>query len=178
MSLWKLVKNNLLFYWRTNLGVLLAVMVSAAILTGALVVGDSVKYSLQRMAKARLGKTTFALVPQNRFFRTELADELAAKLNTTVAPVLQIQGIISNSDGTKRANKVEVLGVDRRFFKVGAEHDPFNDNWNPAVVLNEPLASRLNVGPGDEIVLRIEKPSVMSRDIPLTPDSDMSIAFR
>jgi putative ABC transport system permease protein len=178
MSLWKLVKNNLVFYWRTNLGVLLAVVVSAAILTGALVVGDSVSYSLQRMVKARLGKTTLALVPQNRFFRAELANELVAKLNTTVAPVLKIQGMISNDDGTKRANKVEVLGIDVRFFKVGAEHDPFNDNWESAVVLNEPLASRLNVGPCDEIVLRIEKPSVMSRDIPLTPDSDMSIAFR
>ncbi|MGD8787082.1 MAG: hypothetical protein PVJ60_06640, partial [Phycisphaerales bacterium] len=80
MSLWKLVKNNLLFYWRTNLGVLLAVVVSAAILTGALVVGDSVGYSLRRTVKARLGKTTLALVPQNRYFRAELANELAAKL--------------------------------------------------------------------------------------------------
>ncbi len=178
MSLWKLVKNNMVFYWRTNLGVLLAVMVSAAILTGALVVGDSVSYSLQRMLKARLGTTTLALVPQNRFFRAELANELSEEFDTMVAPVLQIQGLISNNDGTKRANRIEVLGVDRRFFKVGAEQDPFSDNWDSAVVLNEPLAARLNIGIGGEVVLRIEKPSVMSRDIPLTPDSDMSIAFR
>ena len=57
MSLWKLAKRSLSFYWRTNLGVLLAVMVSAVVLTGALVIGDSVRYSLKMMVKARLGKT-------------------------------------------------------------------------------------------------------------------------
>ena len=40
MNLWGLVKKSLGFYWRTNLGVLLAVMVSTAVLPGALVVGD------------------------------------------------------------------------------------------------------------------------------------------
>jgi hypothetical protein len=48
MSLWNLAKRSLIFYWRTNLGVLLAVMVSAIVLTGALVIGDSVRYSLNR----------------------------------------------------------------------------------------------------------------------------------
>ncbi len=118
MSLWKLAKRSLGFYWRTNLGVLLAVMVSAVVLTGALVIGDSVRYSLKMMVKARLGATQLALVPKNRFFRAELADELAAELNTVVAPVLKLRGLIANDDGARRANRIEVLGVDQRFFKV------------------------------------------------------------
>jgi len=80
MSLWKLAKRSLGFYWRTNLGVLLAVMVSAVVLTGALVIGDSVRYSLKMMVKARLGETKLALVPQKRFFRAELADDLQKSL--------------------------------------------------------------------------------------------------
>ena len=76
MSLWRLVKQSLGFYWITNLGVLLAVMVSTAILTGALVVGDSVRHSLRMMVEARLGKTQIALAPQNRFFTAGLANEL------------------------------------------------------------------------------------------------------
>ena len=55
MSLWRLAKQSLGFYWRTNLGVLLTVVVSTAILTGALVVGDSVRYSLRMMVRSRLG---------------------------------------------------------------------------------------------------------------------------
>ncbi|MFB0525479.1 MAG: ABC transporter permease, partial [Phycisphaerae bacterium] len=173
-----IAKKSLLFYWRTNLGVLLAVMVSTAVLTGALVVGDSVRHSLNMLVKARLGTTQLAVAGQNRFFRAKLADELAAELNTAVAPVLQLRGLIANSDETRRANRVEVLGVDERFFKMGARENPFGDDWNEGVVLNVPLAERLSVGLDDEIVLRIGKPGLMPRDVPLAPDSDLSIAFR
>ena len=178
MSLWKLAKRSLGFYWRTNLGVLLAVMVSAVVLTGALVIGDSVRYSLKMMVKARLGKTQLALVPQNRFFRAELADDLAKELDTIVAPLLQLRGLIANGDGAKRANRIEVLGVDGRFFEIGMAQNPLGDSPNQAIVLNKPLAAKLGVGVGDEVVLRIEKPSLMPRDVPLTPDSGLSIAFR
>ena len=112
MSFWRLVKRSLGFYWRTNLGVLLAAIVSTAILVGALVVGDSVRYSLKMMVTARLGKTQLALFGRDRFLRAELADELAAELDTAVAPVLKLRGLVVNSDGTKRANRIEVLGVE------------------------------------------------------------------
>ena len=178
MSLWNLAKRSLSFYWRTNLGVLLAVMVSAVVLTGALVIGDSVRYSLKSMVKARLGETQLALIPNNRFFRAELANDLAKELDTVAAPVLQLRGLIANSDGQKRANRIEVLGVDGRFFEIGTAQNPLRDSLNQTIVLNNPLAVKLGVGVGDEVVLRIEKPSLMPRDVPLTPDSDMSMAFR
>ncbi len=180
MSFWRLAKRSLAFYWRTNLGVLLAVTVSTAVLTGALVVGDSVRHSLMIMVKDRLGATELALVSQNRFFRARLADELAGELNTTVAPVLQLRGLIANSEGTKLANRVEVLGVDERFFEIGARGDveSFWRDWSDGVVLNEPLAQRLGVGLGDEVKLRIGRPGLMPREAPLTPDSDLSAFFR
>jgi len=178
MNLWSLVRRSLGFYWRTNLGVLLAAMVSTAVLAGALVVGDSVRHSLKMMVTARLGTTQLAVAAQSRFFRAKLADELGAELNTAVAPVLQLRGLIANSNGTRRANRIEVLGVDERFYRIGAGANPFGDDWSEGIVLNEPLAERLGVGAGDEVVLRIEKPGLMPRDVPLTPDSDLSMAFR
>ena len=110
MTLWRLVKRSLSFYWRTNLGVLLAVVVGTAVLTGALVVGDSVRHSLMMTVKTRLGSTELALVSQNRFFTAALADELSAELDVAVAPVLRLRGLIANSDDTRLANKIEVLG--------------------------------------------------------------------
>ncbi len=178
MSLFGLAKRSLGFYWRTNLGVLLAAMVSTAVLAGALVVGDSVRHSLKMMVTARLGTTQLAVAGQSRFFRAKLADELAAELNTAVAPVLQLRGLIANSNGTRRANRIEVLGVDEHFYRIGAEANPFGGDWSEGIVLNEPLAERLGVGAGDEVVLRIGKPGLMPRDVPLTPDSDLSMAFR
>jgi putative ABC transport system permease protein len=178
MRLLSLVKKSLFFYWRTNLGVLLAVMTSTAILTGALVVGDSVRHSLRMMATARLGATHFALIANNRFFRAGLADDLRQELKTITAPVLYLRGIVANSEGTKRANKIEVLGVDKRFFCLGPGKNPFANDFSEGIVLNDSLAERLGVTVGDEVVLRIEQPSLMSRDVPITPDSDLSVAFR
>ncbi|MHC4641563.1 MAG: FtsX-like permease family protein [Planctomycetota bacterium] len=178
MRLLGLVKKSLLFYWRTNLGVVLAVMTSTAILTGALLVGDSVRHSLRMMAASRLGRTNLALVANNRFFTAGLADKLEQELNTITAPVLYLRGIVANSGGTKRANKIEVLGVDDRFFTIGANRNPFGDNLSEGIVLNDSLAERLDVTIGDEVLLRIEQPALMSRDIPIAPDSDMSLAFR
>jgi putative ABC transport system permease protein len=153
-------------------------MVSTAVLAGALVVGDSVRYSLKMMVTARLGRTQLALDAHNRFFRAELANELAAELNTTVAPVLKLRGLIANSNGSERANRIQVLGVDEHFFRVGAGANPFGDDWSEGIVLNEPLAVKLDVGVGDEVVLRVDRPGMMPRDVPLMPDSDLSIAFR
>ncbi|MHC4749993.1 MAG: ABC transporter permease, partial [Planctomycetota bacterium] len=178
MSLWKLAKKSLGFYWRTNLGVLLTVTVSTAVLTGALLVGDSVRHTLKMMVNARLGRTQLALVPQKNFFRAKLANDLEAELNTTVAAVLQVRGLISNSTDTRRANRIEVLGIDQQFLRIGSGQNPFGDDWSETIILNEPLAEKLNVGPEDEVVLRIEKPGMMPRDVPLTPDSDLSTAFR
>ncbi len=178
MTLLRLVKRSLGFYWRTNLAVCLAAMVSTAVLAGALVVGDSVRYSLKMMVTARLGRTQFALDARNRFFRARLANELAAELNTTVAPVLQLRGLIANSNGTKRANRIQVLGVDQRFFRVGAGENLFGDDWSERIVLIEPLATKLKVAVGDEVVLRIDRPGLMPRDAPLMPDSDLSIFLR
>ncbi|MHC4204963.1 MAG: hypothetical protein ACYSTT_09950, partial [Planctomycetota bacterium] len=124
MSLWRLAKQSLGFYWRTNLGVLLTVVVSTAILTGALVVGDSVRYSLRMIVQARLGRTKLALVPQNRFFTAGLANGLADELNTMAAPVMYVRGMIADSGDKRRANRIEVLGVDSRFFTVGAAQNP------------------------------------------------------
>jgi len=178
MRLLGLVKKSLLFYWRTNLGVLLAVTTGTAILTGALLVGDSVHHSLRMMVTARLGGTNLALVANNRFFTAGLADKLEKELNTITAPVLYLRGIVANSDGTKRANKIDVLGVDKRFFNIGEGDNPFGEDFGEGIVLNDSLAARLGVTIGDEVVLRIERPALMSRDIPITPDSDLSLAFR
>ncbi|MFC1636629.1 FtsX-like permease family protein [Planctomycetota bacterium] len=178
MSLWRLASRSLAFYWRTNLGVLLTVIASTAILTGALVVGDSVRHSLRRMVTARLGSTQFALISQDRFFRAQLAGELADELETPAAALLYVRGLVSNGDDTRRANSIEVLGVDEHFFSIGEGQNPFGNDRDEGVVLNESLARRLDVAAGDEVVLRIEKPSLMSRDLPLTPDSDLSMAFR
>jgi putative ABC transport system permease protein len=65
-----LILRSLWHHARSHLGTFLGVAVGSAILTGALLVGDSVRGSLRDLALARLGKTEVALAGGDRFFRS------------------------------------------------------------------------------------------------------------
>lgn len=178
MSFRGLIAKSLRFYWRTNVAVLMAVVVATGVLTGALVVGDSVQYTLRKTLEARLGDAQFAVMPQDRFFRAELADDLEEQLGGTVVPVLQVAGIITNADGSRRVNRVQVLGVDEKFYAIGPGPNPFAERAVEGVFVSEPLARGLGVTVGDEVVVRVARPGMMPRDIPLASDEDLTIASR
>ena len=76
MRISTLLARNLAWYWRTNLAVLLGVAAAAAVLGGALLVGDSVRASLRDLVLARLGSTDY-VVARNGFFREDLARSFA-----------------------------------------------------------------------------------------------------
>ncbi|HWW03330.1 MAG TPA: ABC transporter permease [Candidatus Acidoferrum sp.] len=178
MTIGTLVCRSLRFYWRTHLGVLAGTCVTCAILTGSLVVGNSERYTLEQMAQARLGRTEVALMTQDRFFRAALAEDLQKDLKCTVAPVLTLRGSAALPDGRARANDVQVLGVDDRFWKLGAASDLLGHAANDEIVLNGRLARELGVKVDDTVILRVEQPSLISRDAPLSGRSDVSVALR
>jgi len=188
----RLVTRSLRFYWRTHLTVVLGVAVSVAILVGALVVGDSVTHTLKTLALSRLGKVQLALATQDRYFRVALADDLKQALSTMTAPVLQKRGIAINNDGTAQANNVQVLGIDERFWALldagygsarasPSQHRASSIEYHPSggeVIINQRLATQIGVGQGDDILLRVEKISLLPRDAPMAIGEDFSIALR
>jgi ABC-type antimicrobial peptide transport system permease subunit len=179
MTLTRLAFQSLRFYWRTQLGVLLGATLAAAILIGALAVGDSVRHTLELQALARIGKTEFSLVTQDRFFREQLARELAAEMKTQVAPLLVAQATISTPDNKHRANNVQVVGVDKRFFEIGgSSKNPLHDAGSDAIAVNERLADRLGIRVGEPVIVRMEEPSQVSRDAPLSGEANVSTALR
>lgn len=178
MTLWRLVARSARFYWRTNAAVLLAVAVATGVLTGALAVGDSVQYTLDKILEARLGEVEFAVMPQGRFFRADLADDLEQHLGGTVVPVLQVSGMVADSEGSHRVNRVQVLGVDDKFYAAGSGRNPFEKTAAEGVVLSESVARRLHVTAGNEVLLRIEKATTMPRDVPLVSDEGRTVALR
>lgn len=176
MTLWTLAAAGLRHHWRAHVGVVLGAAAGCTVLVGALLVGSSVKQSLRTLAGERLGHVTWALSGRDRFFREELAADMEQALAAPVAPVLQLSGKAGRSDGSASANRVVVLGADKRFAELGL------DGALPVpgpgeVVLNERLARQLNAAPGDKLVLRVRKPSAISLDAPLAPSEDDSVAL-
>ena len=62
LSLPKLVLRNLSHYWRVQFSLLFAAAVAVAVLSGALIIGDSIRASLKNLALGKLGKVDSVLV--------------------------------------------------------------------------------------------------------------------
>ena len=77
MDAWRFILASLRHYRRIQFAVALGVAVATAVLTGALLVGDSVRGSLRDLTLQRLGRIDSVLVA-GHMFRAALADELAA----------------------------------------------------------------------------------------------------
>jgi ABC-type lipoprotein release transport system permease subunit len=179
MTAWRLILRSLVFFRRTNVGVLLGVAVAATVLVGALVVGDSVRASLRRQALQRIGRVDLVMSSHDRMFRAALADAIAEGLGgVDVAPALQLGGMASRFDARTRGGGVQVLGVDDRFFGMALDAGSARAPADGDVLLNGRLADRLQVATGDEILLRIEQPSAMPRDLVLATTDDVALALR
>ncbi len=176
MSSLHLIFRNLLYYRKPYLAILAGVVISTAVLCGALAVGDSVKYSLLHLTDLRLGKTRFALQGNNRFFRQQLAEELENKLEITAAPLLVTEGIAINPDREVRINRVNVLAVGSRFIRL------WDQNSNPPAadeaILSKNTAERLHLSAGDEILIRVNKPALAPQNAPFVSEKEPSVSIR
>jgi putative ABC transport system permease protein len=149
MTLLTLVRRNLAYYWRTNLAVILGVATAVAVLSGALLVGDSVRESLRGLVLGRLGKTE-GVVTSAQFFREALSRDVPGS-----APIIAMQGIVTHEKDGRRASNVNVYGVDERFWNF---HGVAVQN---GVAVSSALARELNAVAGDALLLRVEKPSAI-----------------
>lgn len=170
MSLWSLILRSLWFHRRVHLGTLLGAAAAVALLTGALVTGDSMRHSLDRLVSDRLGRTTCALEGGDRIFRAALADDLTRELHVDAAPLLSLTGLAFTEEGGRRANRVRVQGVDRRFWALGPAPDPLAGAAEDEVAVNRPLAGALGLRPGDGLLLRVRKKDWMSAELPFSRD--------
>ncbi len=156
--------SNLVYYWRTNLAVVAGVATSVAVLSGALLVGESVRGSLRDLLLQRLGSTEH-VVAADRFFREDLAARVASSLGITTAdevcPMIVSQGVVVDERTGQRAYGVNVYGVDQRFWRFHGRTDP-GGQGESSVVVGSGLAESFGVREGDDLLLRIET----GRDVP------------
>lgn len=157
--------------------VALGVAISTAVLTGGLIIGDSVTYSLEKITHYRLGKITHSVIVNDRYFRTELGYELAKEAGYPVSPVLMLDGMAVTGGGANRVNSVTVNGIDDSFAAM-AGSDMLTGLTGQDVAISTNLAARLEVKEGDSFMLRVEKASLIPRNAPFVSDTETSVSIR
>ncbi|MCX6268782.1 MAG: ABC transporter permease, partial [Bacteroidetes bacterium] len=171
-----LVFRNIWFHRKPYLAVMAGVMISASVITGALIVGDSVRFSLRRLTDLRLGKTRYALEANDRFFRQDLANELSVQTHLTLSPVMQIAGIAINSDKNLRINQVQVIGVDKRFGELWDQPPPI-PGMDEAIISRN-VAEKLKLKQGDDLLLRIRNQGKAPSGAPFVAEKSPSVSMR
>lgn len=179
MSFFRMIQRDLVFYWRSHIPAMMLAGMCCAVLTGAMLVGDSVQYSLRRLNQMRLGKVRFALAAGDRFFRQELAEELRSKTNSLlIVPVLAFRGILESPDGSTRINNLNIYGIDFKQFGQLLGPPGARANLEPieGIYVSESIASRLN-GIRGEFLLRMQLPSQLSNDLIFSTETGNSQAW-
>jgi putative ABC transport system permease protein len=163
----QLIKRSLSYYWQTNLVVVLGVAIAVSVLAGALLIGESVRGSLRDLSSRRLGRTD-DVISSATFFREELAADMeqrgqfvADPIGVT-CPLIVLKGVVVHEPSKRRAGDVKVYGVDDRFWKFNGVAGVVTPD-NRSALISGSLASELGSGPGESLLLRLEKPS----DIPV-----------
>ena len=156
----------------------LGVAISGAVLTGALVVGDSVEYSLNRIVDHRLGTLTHVLKAGDRYFTRELSERIEEQLQLPVSSILMQEGSAVADGGARRINHIQILGLEPGFDRVAGLEDYYSDLSGDSIIISQNLANRLSVVAGDELLLRIEKASLIPLNAPFVSDAENVVTLR
>lgn len=175
MGVWQVIFKSLRHHWRIHVAVALGVAAATAVLTGALLIGDSMRGSLRHLVLDRLGKIDEILV-LDRFFRQKMAKELADSAEGAVWGTLAVPAILFpaasvqvEKEGEKRlASGVFIVGSEESFWSLGdREQRPAHVPKAGEIVINAPLAEELKAKVGDTLVVRFGKADQVPADSPL-----------
>ncbi len=151
LTRWLLIQRSLLHHWRSNVAIALGVAAATAVLSGALMVGDSMRGSLRALTLDRLAGVDQLLVSDG-FFREQLAEDLneidvVQDRYDQVVPVIFFPGgTVQNESGRARSSNVTVIGARQDFVDLDALGSwPMPMPTGEHVAINQALADDLGV---------------------------------
>lgn len=164
----KYIRSSLTHYWRTNLAVVMGVAVTVAVLTGALLVGDSVRVSLRNLFLLRLGQTSYviaagSLFPEDLAERLQHHSDFPASLDAT-APLITLEGLVTHEKSGRRGSNIQVYGVDDRFWQFHGRPGRSDTLRGRTLLVSASLAEEFAAAPGDTLLVRVQKPSDVPAD--------------
>ena len=148
------------------------------VITGTLMVGDSVRFSLEETTQLRLGKTQYLFTGIDRYFRASLAHEIKKDLKIEVAPILQLLGFASSQGGQLKLNNIQVIGIDKQFNAFQPKYSSLLPPEKGGVYISENLAQRLQLNIDDALLLRVDKASQIPKNAPFVTDQENQVSIR
>ncbi|MBF0543083.1 MAG: ABC transporter permease [Candidatus Riflebacteria bacterium] len=168
----QLIIRTILYYRNDCITTAIAVAVCSMVITGALVIGDSVQHSLEIISSASLGSVKTLATAHGSGITLASITKLKSKMCRELAPALTTNGYLSLPDGN-RSSDVSLYGIDDSFFNLTATAKENLPELKPyEIILNRSLASRLKAEVNDCVVLRYFKHSKMPGDAPFSLSSN------
>lgn len=191
----RLIFRSIRFHWRAHLGLFSGVCITCAVLTGSLIVGDSVRGTLATIAMLRLGNTGFVMDWGKRFFDAQLAEKITEYLPKSpenwqqekngessdtskitqkgrVAAALYLDAVAETvpkpNELPRRLNTAILYGIDSNFFDLTSTKSPVPAPLPQQAYVNKHAATRLGLSGGEEIILRLIRPSQFPAEAPLS----------
>jgi putative ABC transport system permease protein len=163
-----LIIKSVLYFRRSVFYQGAIVFILAAIITGSLLTGFSVRQSLKNSAAEHLGNTDLLISSGQRFFDATLSFKLILHTGENCISVLENNGYCQNFTTGATALSTKIWGITRSFFAFQG----IDSLLIPAgsVVINQNLARHLAIKPGDEITVHYKEISPFPANAPFAPD--------
>lgn len=148
-AFWRTAKH----YWRIHLIVALCTAIATGVLSGALIVGDSMRGSLRSITLERLGSIQYGVIADH-FFQPEIVTR------QNMVQAIMLNGTVVAAETDSRASKVNIYGVNNAFFdfwdvKVVPDLTKLTNQPFAEIIINEALQKELNVKVGDAVLLNL-----------------------
>lgn len=153
----------------------LIIILLTAVITGSLMTGNSVRGSLKKTSLEKIGNTGILVSSGIRYFDPLLCTKMAKATGLRTTGVLEIDGYCQNFSIGTTSPSVKIYAVDDTFF-------PFQGSDTTTLkkgeaLINERLASYIDLKPGDEIIIRFSPLSDLPADAPFSPDKNTTASI-
>jgi putative ABC transport system permease protein len=176
MLIIRFITRSIWYFRKQHLALFAGTVIATAALTGALMLGDSVRYSLVSLVDLRLGKTGYVITSGPRFMRSQLAGDMGSTFHASAASLLIFRGMAIHSGTDLRLNSVQVVGIDSCFSLFPIKKLPVLEPGEALLSAN--TATRLDLKIGDMLLLRVETMDLIPRNAIFSPEKDGSAAIR
>ncbi|MBN2863526.1 MAG: hypothetical protein JXN62_10215, partial [Bacteroidales bacterium] len=172
------VLKSILYNRKDAVYQIIIVALLAAIISGSLLTGYSVRSSLRKNASEKLGKTDLLISSGLRYFDPSLAARFSDVTGEKAVALLEMDGYCQNFSTGETVLNVKIYGIDDDFFKFHGTDSVRIESGT--VALNEGLSERLDIKPGDDVIVSLHDPDPVPANAPFATSrkNNQQLVFR